>query len=148
MKNLQQSAVRRGGYLVPLLLLTVLFALLPLALAGAAAYGAEVNSVSEQDLLKGAPPGRCYGLENQADYAGGTNAYGKQVTPAEGPYGAPPVQIPGQMVLAHTAEGYISVKVRGLSRGLAASNACARLLAKEKERAVWVRRARGKPTRR
>ncbi len=145
MKNLQLLAGRRGGYLAPLLLLTVLFALLPLALAGAAAYGAELNSVSEQHLLRGPRPGRCYGLENQGDYAGGTNAYGKRVAPAEGPYGAPPVQIPGQMILAHTAEGYIPVRIWGLDRGLAASNACARLRAKERMRAVRGRGAGGRP---
>ena len=145
MKNLQLSAERRSGYLVSLLLLTILFALLPLVLAGAAAYGAQLSSVSEQHLLRGPRPGRCYGLENQADYAGGTNAYGKQVAPAEGPYGAPPVQIPGQMILAHTAAGYIPVRIRGLDQGLAASNACARLRAKERMRAVRDRGASGRP---
>jgi hypothetical protein len=147
MKILQQSVRHGGGYLVPLLLLTVLFALLPLALAGAAAYGAEVDTMSEQALLRGPQPGGCYGLENRADYAGGTNAYGKQVAPAEGPYESPPVRIPGQMILAHTPEGYIPVRVRGLNRGLAASSACAGLLTKENMRAAGVHSASGKPRR-
>jgi hypothetical protein len=148
MKILQQSARHRGGYLVPLLLLTLLFALLPMVLAGAAAYGAGLNSVSEQAILRGPPPGPCYGLENHADYAGGTNANGKQVAPAEGPYAAPPIQIPGQIILAHTAAGYIPVRIQGLNQGLAASNACSRLLIKEKMRAAGALRAQGKATRR
>jgi hypothetical protein len=144
MKILQQSARLLGGYLVSLIVLTVLFALLPLALAGAAAYGAGLNSASEQALLRGPQPGRCYGLESQADYAGGTNAYGKPVAPAGGPYAVPPVRVPGQIILAHTAAGYIPVRIQGLNRGLAASNACARLLTKENIRAARVRRAQGK----
>ncbi len=145
MKILQQSAGRLGGYLVPLLLLTALFALLPLALAGAADYGAGLNAVSEQDLLRGPPQGRCYGLENRADYAGGTNAYGKQIASSGGPYASPSVQIPGQIILAHTAAGYVPVKVRGLNRALAASNACARLVNKERMRASRTSKSWGKP---
>ncbi|MDE2466835.1 MAG: hypothetical protein KGO02_24435 [Alphaproteobacteria bacterium] len=135
MKILQQSNECGGGFLVPLLLLTVLFALLPLVLAGAA-YGTSLDGHSEQDVLRGPTPGPCYGLEGQAEYAGGTNAYGQQVTSAEGPYAPPPPQIPGQTLMARTGSAYVPVEVQGLNRALAASDACARLRAKERLRSA------------
>lgn len=129
MKSSHHSFAEPRGLLGPMLLLALLFALVPLALA-AAAYGAPAQQTSS--ILSGPKPGPCADAVASADYVGGADATGHPVTPADGADAPPPVQIPGETVLVETQGVQIPVEIRGLNKGLAAGDGCARLKSEAK----------------
>ena len=108
--------------LAPLLLLVVLFAVLPLMLGAAAAYGATPDH--EDAVLKGSAVGPCAAGRAGADYAGGIDAAGRPVIPAEGPDAAPAVQVPGETMLVHRDGVEIPVQLRGLNAALDPNRGC------------------------
>lgn len=114
------------SWLVPLILLALLFAAVPVLLMSAIAFGAELQpgAAREEALLAGPGPGPCVALAGRGDFAGGMDALGNPVVPAEGPDAHPQVQIPGETVLVRRHGLEIPVQVRGLNAALASSNAC------------------------
>ena len=110
--------------------LAVLFGLLPLALASAAAIGAPAREQASS-ILTGPAPGPCAGATTGAEYIGGTDVYGHRVAPAETGEIAH-VHLDSQTVYADTGSGRhgqgatVAVEVKGLSASLAAPTACSR----------------------
>lgn len=105
------------------LVLVTLIALVSLG-GGAFATPLQTGVAREAAVLAGPKPSLCADLMGRADYAGGTDATGHPVIPAEGLDAPPPLQVPGETVLVRRSGVEIPVQLRGLNAGLAASNAC------------------------
>lgn len=108
-------------------ILGVLFGLVPLLLASAAALGAPMRS-GDDSLLTGGHPGPCAGASQGADYIGGADADGHFVAPAA-LEGTSSVRLDSETVFADVGTGghgraNVAVDVKGLKAGLAAPNAC------------------------
>ena len=105
----------------------LLFGILPLLLASAAAFGAPMRS-GDDALLSGPRPGPCAGASQGADYIGGADANGYYVAPAA-LEGTASVQLDSETVYAKVGTGRhdkaeVAVDVKGLKAALAAPTAC------------------------
>ena len=109
-------------------ILALLFGILPLLLATAAAFAAPVGT-RHDSILAGPAAGPCAGASSGADYVGGTDAYGRPVPTAD-VAGAPVVQLDSETVYAdvragrHDGMANVAVDVKGLGRAMAAPSGC------------------------
>lgn len=107
--------------------IALLFGVLPLLLASAAAFGA--SSSYSDSILEGPRPGPCAGANTGADYIGGADAYGRYVAPAS-IGGEAPIQPDSETVFVevptgrHGERANVAVEVKGLRAGINAPTAC------------------------
>ncbi len=124
------TALAKGWPSVLAAVLALLFGVLPLVLASAAALGAPA-AVRPSPILTGPAPGPCAGATTGAEYIGGTDAYGHRVVPAETGQIAQ-VHLESETVLAgvrtgrHGPDALVDVEVAGLGAALDAPTACSR----------------------
>lgn len=121
----------RDRFSAHMALFAVLFGLLPLLLAGAAAMAAPQSAPmsSGSDSLLFPRSGPCWGATTGADYIGGADADGHFVAPADLP-GTAAIQLDSETVYADILTGHrgetanVAVDVKGLKAGLEAPDAC------------------------
>lgn len=121
----------RDRFSVPAALIALLFGVLPLLLASAAAMGAprKAPMSSGDDSLLIPRPGPCWGASTGADYIGGADADGHFVAPAD-VGGTSAIKLDSETVYADIGTGRrgdvanVALDVKGLKAGLAAPNAC------------------------
>lgn len=122
----------RDRFSIPAALIALLFGILPLVLASAAAMGAPQNNPpmsSGDDSLLNPRPGPCWGASTGADYIGGADANGHFVAPAD-VRGTSSVKLDSETVYADVRHGRrdevanVAVDVKGLKAGLEAPNGC------------------------